>query len=124
MNGFELTCHDQNADRISVQSNMNPTWAPMRKRFKYSLNKKYEVGVADGELVVMKSRGENSIAIRAFSNVKDANPILILQPARSGQIILTAGKWEHIIMKDGEALTFRTGAPIDPMRGHRTDITV
>jgi len=118
MTGFTLKCLDQNADRISVQSSLAPTWAPMRRKWRFLPAKGYEVSVARDEVVVIKTRGDNTVTLVAHDEK------LVVRSSRNGVIALWPKKARELELSDGEALTIRTIDARDPDRPHRTDLLV
>lgn len=114
MSGFQLKCLDQNADRISVQSTENPTWAPIRRRFSFLPAKGYEVPLGADELVVIKTRGQNEIELIPHDTD------LVIRSSRRGALVSLPGQKTVVALQDGEAITIRHRDAREPQRPHRT----
>jgi hypothetical protein len=112
---FQLQCIGGDADRISVSSDRNPSWVPVRRKFRCLPARRYEVSLTRDEVVILKSRGSAEIRIRAERSTHGA---LIVRSSRRGTHVMHAGDARVLELDDGEVVCLRTEQARDPMRGH------
>jgi hypothetical protein len=122
MTAFRLRCFDSNADRISVQSTVNATWAPERRHSASMQPTEHEVYLVRDEVLIIKTRGDNVIELMGLPDSADGLPIV--RSSRRATFTLRPDKPVVLEMEDGEALIVRSEHAHDPTRAHRTDVTV
>lgn len=116
MNGVELQCLNQDADRLSVQSSVATTWAPVRRKFRFLGPKRYDVSMTRDEVLVLKSRGAAEIRLKHLGGPYGA---LICNSSRKAtRVLRPTGPAEVFHLDDGEALILRTEQARDPRMGH------
>lgn len=114
MSGFSLKCLDQDADRISVQSNLGPTWWAERRKYKWLPAKAHDVGLMMNEVVIIKTHGAiNRITLTA----READ--IIVQSTRRGTRYIRAGAGYAYDLMHDETLIIRTLNATDPTTPHR-----
>lgn len=115
MNGFQLTALNAEADRLSVQSSVQATWSPTRRKFAMLPPRVYDVSILRDELIILKSRGSAEVRLKAVGGPYGA---LICRSSRSGAVVLRPGKKHEFQLDDGEAIVIRTEQAMDPTKGH------
>lgn len=115
MSGFTMECIGGDADRISVSSDRQPSWVPVRRKWKCLPARRYQVSITRDEVTIIKSRGDAVLRVRAERSEHGA---LIVRSSRRGATVLHAGEVRVFELTDGEVVSLRTENARDPMRGH------
>jgi hypothetical protein len=119
--GFTLQLLEGDADRVSVSSDRNPSWVPVRRKWPCLPAKRYEVAMTRDEVVVLKSRGAAAVRIQAERGTHGA---LIVRSSRKPACVMHAGNRRVFELEDGEVMSLRTEHAQDPMRGHTVGSSV
>lgn len=116
--GFTLQCLNADADRLSVSSTHNPSWVPVRRRWKCLPAKKYEVALLRDEVVILKARAPSEVRIRAE---RGDHGHLVVRSSRHGVRVVRQGSDLVLQIEESEVVSLRTEHARDPMRGHSVD---
>jgi hypothetical protein len=115
-NGFKIRGLNQDANSVSIQSNVQTTWMLTRRKFAVLTPQWYEVGITRDELIVIKGQESSRPEIELVP-LGDKAGTLIGQSSRKATRSMRVGSKYVWQLDPGEALVLRSENIVYPTHG-------
>lgn len=113
-NGFKIRGLNQDANRVSIQSNVQSTWQLTYKKIGRKEPPYNEVGMAKNELIVIKCQDGAGYAVIEIVPLGDAVGTLIAESSRKDTKTLRVGSKYQFELDPGETRILRTSTIVHP----------
>lgn len=113
-NGFRIRGLNQDANRVSVQSNVQTTWMLTRRKWDALLPKWHDVGIAHNELIVIKCQDGAASAEIELEPLGDRAGTLIADSSRKAAKTLRVNQKYVFTLEPGEAIILRNSTIVHP----------